>query len=258
MNSRRLTNGGVALVAAFTFGLAGCSSDGSTDGSAGPTAGATSAASQVEAREELAAAVEKLDDDTAKVTFTTAGFSGSGAIDRTGQKTRFTGETSVGSQVMKINMMALGRDVYLKVDGLPMASDKWMHLDATRLGAGNLLRRISSGDPIGANNLLKDVADVQRVDQHNFKGTIDFTKAPNADQQVLQALGDNAKAIPFTARTDEQGRLTELTVDLQSIQPGLGPFKSTYSDFGAPVDVEKPAASEVEEATDDVLRMFGA
>jgi hypothetical protein len=257
MNTRRLTTTGVALVAAIGFGLGGCSSNGSTGGAADPTASATSAASQVEPREELAAAVEKLNDDTAKVTFAMTGFNGTGAIDPAGQKMRLSGEAGLGSQVLKIDMMTLGQDIYMKLDGLPMASDKWQHIDATKLAAGNQLRQMSSGDPIGANNLLKAIADVQRVDEHSFKGTLDFTKSPTVDQQALQALGDKAKAVPFTARTDEQGRLTELTVDMQSIQPGLAPLKATYSDFGAPVDVEKPAASEVEEATDDVLRAFG-
>jgi hypothetical protein len=256
MNTRRLTTAGVALVAAIGFALAGCSSNGSTGGAAAePTASATSAA-QLEPREELAAAIEKLNDETVKVTFAMTGFSGTGALDPAGQKMRLSAETGLGSQIVKINMITLGQDVYMKLDGLPMASDKWQHIDATKLGNGNQLRQMSSGDPIGANNLLKGIADVQRTGEDSFQGTLDFTKA-STDPKTVEALGDKVKAVPFTARTDGQGRLTQLTVDMQSIQPGLGPIKATYSDYGVPVDVEKPAASEVEEATDEVLRTFG-
>jgi hypothetical protein len=255
MNTRRLTTTGVALVAAVGFGLAGCNSNGSTGGAADPTASATT--QQLEPREELTAAAQKLNKDTAKINFEMAGFTGNGAIDPAGKKLRMTMNVGAGGQSMKMEMMALNTDVYLKLDGVPNLAGKWLHADASKLASASQLRQLSGGDPIGANNLLNGVTDVQRVSEHSYKGTLDFTKSPTVDQNAVQTLGEKAKKVPFTAETDEQGRLSELTVDLQSIQPALGQMKATYSDFGAAVNVEKPAASEVEEMPADVLRSFG-
>jgi hypothetical protein len=256
MNTRCLTTAGVALVAAISFGLAGCSSNGSTGGTADPTASATSAAPQAEPREELAAAVEKLGTDTAKVDFAMTGVTGSGAVDPAAKKMQMTMTVAAGNQSLKTAMIALDTDLYLRMDGVPNVSGKWLHVDAADLGAGNQLRQWSSGDPIGANNLLSGMADVQRVAEHSFKGTLDFTKSTTVDQKSLSALGDKAKAVPFTAETDEQGRLTELTIDLDSVQAGLGQMRATYSDFGAPVTVEKPAG-QIQEAPAELLRTFG-
>jgi hypothetical protein len=253
MKPRRLTTAGIALLAAVSLGLAGCANNDSTSGAESTP----SATPQLEPREELAAALQKLGQDTAKVAFNMTGFTGTGAIDPAAKKMQLNGSVGVGSQAIKLDMVVLGDDVYLKMAGLPTASDKWLHIDATKLAAGNQLRQMSSGDPIGANNLLNGVVDVQRAGEHSFQGTLDFTKSPTVTEESLKVLGDKAKAVPFAAKTDEQGRLTELTVDMDSIQAGMGELKATYSDFGAPVNVEKPAASEVEEATDDVLRTFG-
>jgi hypothetical protein len=257
MNTRRLTTAGVALVAAMSFGLAGCSGNASTGGATDSSPSASSAAPQLEPSEELSAAAQKLNQDTAKTTFTMAGVTGTGAVDPTAKKLRMTMNLGAGNQSIKTEMIVLSNDVYLRLDGVPNLSGKWLHVDATKLAAGNQLRQMSSGDPVGATNLLSSVTDVQRVGEHSFQGTLDFTKSPTVDKRALQTLGDKAKAVPFTAKTDEQGRLTELTVDMDSVQAGLGELKATYSDFGTPVTVEKPAASEVEEASADVLRSFG-
>jgi hypothetical protein len=253
MNTRRLTTAGIALVAAVSFGLVGCSSSDSTGGAESTP----SAAPQLEPREELRAAAEKLNQDTAKVNFTMTGVTGNGAVDPVAKKLQMSMNLGTGGQSMKMDMRVLSTDVYLRMDGMPNLPDKWLHVDATKLAAGNQLRQMSSGDPVGVNNLLDGVAEVQRAGEHSFQGTLDFTKSPTVDQESLKVLGDKAKSVPFTAKTDEQGRLSELTVDMDSVQAGLGELKATYSDFGAPVNVEKPAASEIEEAPADVLRSFG-
>jgi hypothetical protein len=258
MNTRRLTTTGVALVAALSLGLTGCGNSGSGGGTASPSASASSAAPTLAPRDELTAAVQKLNEETVKVNFAMTGFSGQGAMDPAAKKMRISGNLGLGGEAMKMDMIVLGEDIYLKMDGLATMSDKWQHIDASKLPAGSQLRQMSGGDPVGANNLLSGVTEVRRVGEGRYQGTLDATKSTAADPEALRVFGDKAKAVPFTASLDERGRLTELTVDMQSLHQSLGQMKTTYSDFGVPVSVEKPAAGQIEEAPAELLRAFGS
>ena len=55
--------------------------------------------------------------------------------------------------------------------------------------------------------------------------------------------------MPFTAGLDAQGQLQELTIDLPPVNGQKAePIDALYSDYGAPVTVQKPAAADVNEA----------
>ncbi|HEX7744324.1 MAG TPA: hypothetical protein VF462_03535 [Micromonosporaceae bacterium] len=255
MNTRRLTTTGVALVAALSLGLTGCN-DGSTGGTAGPAASASSAAPKLEPREELSAAARKLSESTAKIDFGMTGFTGNGVVDPATKKLQMAMNVGVGNQAMKMDIRAVDQDFYLRLEGVPNLSGKWLHIDSSKLPAGSQLQRMRAGDPLGANNLMAGVTEVQRTGEGSLKGTLDLTKSPTADKDAMKMLGDKAKSVPFTAEIDEQGRLTELVIDMESVHAGLGQMKTTYSDFGVPVTVETPAASEVQEAPAELVKGF--
>jgi hypothetical protein len=252
---RRLTTTGLGLVAALTLGVAGCAKT-TGDSATAPTSSPTSAAAPESAVDSLTAAAETLNNDTVTVTLDTTGLTTQGKLDPKANKATMTMNVTAQGKSTKIEIVTLDKDVYLKVPGTPNIGDKWMHVDVAKL-AGTNFDIMPQGDPAGANNLVKSVVDAQRDGDRGFKGTLDLTKSPTVNKTSIQVLGDKAKAVPFTATTDEQGRLTGLTIDLSAIEPALGTLKTTYSDFGAPVTVTQPAASETVEAPDSLLKALG-
>jgi hypothetical protein len=92
---------------------------------------------------------------------------------------------------------------------------------------------------------------VQRVGEHGFQGTLDLTKAASvagsSPPAGIDVTAPGAKAVPFTATTDAQGRLVGLTMTMAAIAPQAGTLKATFSDFGAPLTVTAPAKAQVAE-----------
>lgn len=240
---------GIAIIAALSLGITGCSPKKSTSQTEGA---ATPSATAVDAREELISAARKLGEDTLRVDMKAMGMSMSVAMDpraRTGTSGLDLGEMGT------IDVLMVGKDFYLRMKGIPGVSGKWLHVDAAKL-AGTSFDIMPEGDPASANRLIQTIVEVERTAEHQFKGTLDLTKSPNADKET-KALGDKAKAVPFTAKTDEQGRLIELVTDMSSIQPSVGTMTTTYSNFGIAVSVQKPPASQVQEASPEMLKAFG-
>jgi hypothetical protein len=135
-----------------------------------------------------------------------------------------------------------------------------MHVDAARLGTSSTLPIDPSGGATAANSLMTALKDVQQVDSTHYSGTIDLTKAAGISgvtPDMLKSAGVKATAVPFTAAVDTQNRLTDLKLDLPSVDSSLSPFELSYSDYGVPVTVTKPAAADVTEAPDAVYQLFG-
>lgn len=244
MKTRRLATTGVALAAALGLGLTGCGTR--TDAPAGNWAAPASNA-PVDARAELTTAAQQLSEQSSRVVMTSPILKGSGVLDPVARKMDITLE--MGSD-NKFRMITLGDDSYLRMG----SRDTWLHLDSRKVGDGSQLKAMANGDPGGVNELLKHVVEVKRA-EGGFAGTLDYGRG--AASAEAAALGDKAKAVPFTARTDAEGRLTELVVDMDAIVPGMGKMTSTYSDFGRTVTVKKPPANQVEEAPAEVLAAFG-
>jgi hypothetical protein len=255
MNTRRLATTGVALVAALGLGLTGCGNQTDADapaanGSTGAnTAPATSAPADPKA--ELTAAALKLNETSVRVDMKSSVVNGGGLMD---PKTKAADMTlDLGAQGGKVQVVTIGDDAWLKVSGI---SDKWLHMDATKLGANGQMNLMPDGDPGGAKKMIEGVVDVQRTGERAFSGSLDYTKANPTDKDIA-ALGAKAKAVPFTAKTDTEGRLVELVVDTSVLHPSLGKMTTTYSDFGAPVSPKKPAAGETQEAPESLIKSFG-
>ncbi|SDX95576.1 hypothetical protein SAMN05444365_101195 [Micromonospora pattaloongensis] len=261
MNTRRLTRTALGLLATLSVGVAGCAAQGSPDptasGSATPSVGATASASgSSSALDELTAAAQKLNDDTVKVTTEMTGLTGNGNLDPARNQARMTMELATEGQPVTAEILVTGSDAYVKLAGAPNVQNKWMHVDVARLAGGNF-DIMPQGDPAGANKMIKSMAAVERTGEGSFRGTLDLTKAPTINTAVLSGLGDKAKAVPFTAAVDNQGRLTRLQIELTAIAPSLGTLSTTYSDFGAPVTVTRPPAAETVEAPESLPGLFG-
>jgi hypothetical protein len=112
---------------------------------------------------------------------------------------------------------------------------------------------MSGSNPKDASKMIAASTDVQKTGDNAFKGVLDMTKTPNANEKSLSALGDKAKAVPFTATTDAEGRLTELVIDADAMMAGAGKMTTTYYDFGTDVSVQAPPAKDVMEMPKEML-----
>ena len=265
MLNRRLAIAGVALIAGL--GLTGCGPDDSTSaGAQGSGVTATQAAEKQDPAADLAAATQKLGEQSMKIDMDMAGaISMSGVADPKSGQARMSMDMGALGEGTKIEMRKLGDDLYMKFGGqigdmLKGGTSKkaWMHVDASKVAAGSSFD-MPKDDPAGTKALLQAMTGVERVGDNGFKGTLDLTKSPRYNKDnSLKALGDKAKNVPFTAKKDSEGRLVELTMDMSAIQPGAGKVKTKYYDFGTPVSVEAPPASQVQEMPSQLSGILNA
>jgi hypothetical protein len=257
--NRRLAIAGVVL--AGTLSLAGC---GLADDAAAPAAPTTavSAPPVVSAEAELAAAATKLGEDTARIDTDLAGtMSMTGVVDPAARKASMTMTLGTSATASTIRIRKVGDDMYLKIEGALSriaGGGKWLHLDVDKVQAGSTFDIMPGADPTGARTLARAVTAVRREGGHGFVGMLDMTKARTVDKNALKALGAEATTVPFTATTDDQGRLTSMNVDMSGVAAGMGTLKTRYSDFGTPVDVRKPPAAQVTEAPDRLTGLLNA
>ncbi|HET8660964.1 MAG TPA: hypothetical protein VFM55_18455 [Micromonosporaceae bacterium] len=261
MKSRRLAAIGVSALAALSFAIAGCDATGGGTGGATPTTAAPSSP-EPEPKEALAKAVTELSKTSFKVNMGIGPLRSTGAMDPGAQQGQLSMAISTGAANVTIETVLSGPDMWVKAAGIPGSTDKWMHLDTSKLPANSALGvRPGQLDPAGAQRLVGSIATVERTGPGRYTGTLDLTKA--VDQNVvgkstLDELGDRAKAVPFEATVDAQGRLTNLKLSLGTIQGIPTVIDVTYSDFGTPVSVTKPAPAEVVEAPPAVYQLLGS
>lgn len=248
MLKTRLFATSVGVLAAATFALAGCGDKTQEPDTTTPT----TSVPQVGAKEAFIDAANKLNDQTVKAEMTMDGLvsiKSTTQMDPVGKKANATMDMTVGGIKVTTSVLSVNGEVWVKMSGIPNVSDKWMHAPADKVKAG------SSLDPtkdIGA-DFATGVVDVERDGANGFKGTIDLTKVSAVPAEAVKQLGDKAKAVPFTATVDAEGRLITLNLDMNSIVPGAGKMMTAYSGFGDPVTVTPPPAGEVVEMPADVL-----
>lgn len=252
MRTRRLAIAGLGLVAALAVGVAGCDSVAGGDSASGD--GTNTSVEQKKPIDALNEAGQKLNSETFKLEMVMpGGMEADGVVDAPNKKASMTMAVSFGGSNLKTEVIMLSKDFYVKVSGVPGAPNQWMHLDASKANADSPLGMINMNDPSGYQAWSGALVSVEYDGERAFKGTIDLTKSPTADEATLETLGDKAKEVPFTAKVDGEGRLVELVIDLSAIEPSLKAVKTRYFDFGTQVDVEAPPASETIEAPAELL-----
>ncbi|BCJ73996.1 hypothetical protein CS0771_35400 [Catellatospora sp. IY07-71] len=237
---------GLAAIAA----LAACQNE---KPAATPGASASAGASaqvQASAADALTAAGAKFKDTTVKMKMGMSGAAGievTGSLDGPGKKSLSSMKMGVAGTNMTIDVVQIGDEVWMKMAGVPTLPKDWMHVDTAKLGAASSLRT-SIEDPSYSANLLKVASSVEWDGTSKIKGTLDLSKAAGANAAAATALGEQAKAVPFTATLDEQGRLLTMTVGMGQVAPaaGVGDMVITYSNYGEPVTIDKPSGKIVE------------
>jgi hypothetical protein len=265
MRRPRLAGLGLVTAAAVALAVAGCDNTGTpavSGGSAAPApASSSSAAADPAAASALAAATAKLDQTSFKITVTSgSGFKLTGAIDA--PKSNGTADVTATGPNASINIKTLliGQDLYVQIPGITK-NNSWTHVDGSRLPAdANIGLRPGQIDPVNTASLLSSTTDVHSTGSNSYAGTLDLTKAAGLagiSKVTIDGYGQAASQVPFTAGVDAQGQLQELTIDLPAVNgQKTEPIDALYSDYGAPVDVQKP--TNVTEAPDSIYKTLGS
>lgn len=255
MLKTRLFAVGVSALAAATFALTGCGDN--TQPGDSTTTPPTTSAPQTSAKEAFSSAASKLSDESYKTEMTMDGLvnmKSTGQIDPVGKKANLSSDVNAGGVEIKMSILSVNNEVWLKMGGAPGMPDKWMHAAADKVKAGSSLDVTRDGSA----SLDSAVVEVERDGANGFKGTIDTSKYDGIPDDVVKQLGDKAKTVPFTATVDAEGRLSTFVIDMSLLVPGMGKMTTKYSDFGAPVTVTPPAAADVVEMPAQILDSMNA
>jgi len=116
--------------------------------------------------------------------------------------------------------------------GLPRIPAKWQLLDPRKIKDKDnspLAYGEDQSDPGYTHEVVANAAKVEQTSAGHYRGVTDLSLTgveDIIDNATLKALGDRAKAVPFTAVVDAKGRLTRLDVEI----PAAGKAKArTYS-----------------------------
>ncbi|MGK5672822.1 hypothetical protein ACSNOB_08265 [Micromonospora sp. URMC 106] len=283
MTVRRLSAGLVA-VALFTPGLAACNATGTPEAgssasptvSASGTAAPSGAATPVpgDAKQALLASTREISNGNFRFTMSGAGSTAEGQVHEPSQSAemRVTVGKPTDDLFMKLDLVHYKPDSWVKVDlggttagSLPgvqkLNLGKYQHLDQTRIkGNRNLGFDFDKVDPAGSEVLTQGITEVRQTGEGAYAGTIDVSKAAEAgsvDPTVITALGAQAKSVPFTAKLDPQGRLSEMVIQIPAAgQTKAQDIRITYSDYGSATAAQKPPADQVVEAPAELYNLF--
>ncbi|MFF0150408.1 hypothetical protein [Micromonospora sp. NPDC005203] len=281
MTVRRL-GAGLVAAALLTPALAACASG--TTGSAGSTATPTATASGTaspsgapaagDAKQALLDSTKEISNGNFRFTLAGAGSTAEGQVHQPSQSA--TMKVAIGGPssdlAMKLDVIHYKPDSWVKLElsgptanSLPTIKQlnlgKYQHLDQSRIKDNRSLGfDFEKVDPAGSAVLTQGITEVRGTGTGAYAGTIDVTKAAEAgslNAATIAALGTQAKTVPFTAKVDPQGRLSELVLQLPAAgQTAAQEVKMTYSDYGAATAAQKPPAAEVVEAPAELYNLF--
>lgn len=250
--NKRIMRGGVAVALAAALAMSGCAGDKSTDATGGGTTAAGDAKPAADTPKDATAAIvggaKKLQEQSFKSTIDMGGMgSMNGVMDPTKNLGEFTMEVQSEGTKVKTEIRIIDGTNYVRVTmpgtDLPGLDGKtWRKLDGK--GGAGTLGGFNGGDTA---KTLENAADVKWTGDNALTGTIDLAKAGT---QLGLGANDLSKlstsTIPFEATLDGEGRLTRYALTIPAIggEPATE-MDMTYSDFGVPVDVKAPAASEI-------------
>ena len=267
MRTPRLAGMGLGLMAATALAVAGCTTDGDTTpggtASSTPSASVSSGAADPAATAALSSAAAQLGNTSFKITMTSGTtLSLTGLMDAPNGIGTGTLDLKGTNTAVQVKTLLVGQDLYVQVPGVTKA-DTWTHIDVERLPEGaNVGLRPGQVDPANTQRLLSATTDVQQVDARSYRGTLDLTKVAGVtgvDRATVDTWGTAAQSVPFTAGLDEQGRLSELTVQLPAVGGQQAqPLEVLYTDYGTTVTAVKPAADKVIEAPESLYTTLGS
>ncbi|GHJ17523.1 MULTISPECIES: hypothetical protein [unclassified Micromonospora] len=261
-------------------GLAACNGNGTSDASATPSAGASGSvapsatASGSAAKQALLDSTNAIREGNFRFAMTGAGSTAEGQVHQPSQSAemRMTIGDPSSDLMMKLDLIHAKPDSWVKLElggtaatQIPgvknLNTGKYQHLDQSRIKGNRALGfDFEKIDPAGSAVLTQGITDVRQSGDGAYEGTVDVSKAAEAgslDPAVITALGAQAQSVPFTAKVDPQGRLSELVLKIPAAgQSAAQDVKITYSDYGAAAAAQKPPADQVVEAPPELYNLF--
>ncbi|SCG42002.1 hypothetical protein [Micromonospora halophytica] len=262
---------GLAACNSTGTGEAGASASPTVSGSASP--GATGAVSG-DARQALLNSTNEIRNGNFRFSMSGAGSTAEGQVHEPSQSAEMRvmiGDAS-SDLMMKLDLIHYRPDSWVKLElGGSSANSvpgvqklnlgKYQHLDQNRIKGNKALGfDFEKIDPAGSEVLTQGITEVRQTGEGSYAGTLDVSKAAEAgsvDQSVITALGQQAKSVPFTAKLDPQGRLSEMVVRIPAAgRNAAQEIKVTYSDYGNATAARKPPADQVVEAPQEFYHLF--
>jgi hypothetical protein len=204
----------------------------------------------------FAAAGRHLTDEPFKAKFSSIAQEATASIDPKGKVSEIATLLQNGAT---ITVRQFTTEQYVEVtgdttDALHAVPGKWMRIDTVGLPAGNPLSPAYSQATSSA-GLLKASTGVRLDGTGTYTGKVDLSRG--GASKIPSSLAGKLKAVPFTTTIDPRGRFTSLTVDFDSVISGAGRLKTSYYDYGVPVDVARPAASDTVPMPDTFKKSIG-
>lgn len=279
---------GVALATGLALSLTGCL------GGAGEKVGEAGENLRLTAAQVLGKAAEKtgqLDTFAADMSMKMTG-AGQGAVSFTGQMQyqvkpdlayamKFD-DMSVGGQTMAgMEQRLVGRTMYMKMPSMPQlgggnAAKPWLKISLDELGRQSglnidqLLQQSQQMDPVQNTKMLTASKDVREVGKETVDGveTTHYTGTYRVEDAVAQLPADQQDAIrktygqlgmddmKFDLWVDDQQLPRKMAMKSQQTASGVLDMTITYRDFGKPVNIAEPPASQVTDFS-EMMRNLG-
>nr|QLJ96396.1 hypothetical protein HZU44_15585 [Micromonospora carbonacea] len=235
------------------LGATGCGpgNSGQNSASTKETACGRSDASPVGQRGEvkdLTAAVGWISREPVRVTTDTAEATGQGVMEA--QRRTGTMSYTLKKNDRMILVTRYEEDVYFAMLNVPGVSFGTNYsLSRSEVPAGSYLD-VDPNDPGGARRLVDAVVSVQSdgeqaaTGKRRLAGAVDLTATWYADEGLCRKFGDKARAIPFNATVDDQGRLVEFVIELRALASEMGDARTNWEALGVPTNPKRPAKSQ--------------